>query len=31
VGNALQDFERADDGFVGPCELVVAVGTRARV
>ena len=28
VGTALREFERDTDGFVGPCELVVAVGTR---
>ena len=28
VGNALREFERSPEGFVGPCELVVAVGTR---
>lgn len=28
VGSALRDFERDDEGFVGPCELVVAVGTK---
>ena len=28
VGSALREFERSDDGFVGPCELVVAVGTK---
>ena len=28
VGSALRAFESRSDGFVGPCELVVAVGTR---
>jgi SAM-dependent methyltransferase len=28
VGNALREFEHGPDGFVGPCELVVAVGTK---
>jgi len=28
VGNALQEFERGADGFVGPCELIVATGTK---
>jgi SAM-dependent methyltransferase len=28
VGRALGELERAPEGFVGPCELVVAVGTR---
>jgi SAM-dependent methyltransferase len=28
VGQALREFEHPDEGFVGPCELVVAVGTR---
>ena len=28
VGNALREFEHGSEGFVGPCELVVAVGTR---
>jgi len=28
VGSALREFERADEGFVGPCELVVAVATK---
>jgi SAM-dependent methyltransferase len=28
VGNALREFEDRSQGFVGPCELVVAVGTR---
>lgn len=28
VGTALRDFERPGDGFVGPCELVIAVGTK---
>ena len=30
VGTALGEFERGSDGpgFVGPCELVVAVGTK---
>jgi SAM-dependent methyltransferase len=28
VGSALRDFERGSEGFVGPCELVVAVGTK---
>ena len=28
VGQALREFERGDEGFVGPCELVVAVGTK---
>ncbi|CAN5900528.1 hypothetical protein BH11MYX4_BH11MYX4_44560 [soil metagenome] len=29
VGAGIQDFERPGKGFVGPCELVVAVGVRA--
>ncbi len=28
VGSALREFERGSDGFVGPCELVIAVGTK---
>lgn len=28
VGNALEEFEQGADGFVGPCELIVATGTR---
>ena len=28
VGSALREFEGLEDGFVGPCELVVAVGTK---
>ena len=28
VGGALREFEREPDGFTGPCELVIAVGTR---
>ncbi len=28
VGNALREFEHPGQGFVGPCELVVAVGTK---
>ena len=28
VGSALREFERADEAFVGPCELIVAVATR---
>lgn len=28
VGWALREFEQGADGFVGPCELVVAVGTK---
>jgi SAM-dependent methyltransferase len=28
VGRALAGFERAGEGFVGPCELVIAVGTK---
>ena len=28
VGSALREFERGRRGFVGPCELVVAVGTK---
>ena len=28
VGSALTEFERNGEGFVGPCELVVAVGTN---
>jgi hypothetical protein len=28
VGNALREFERGADGFVGPCQLVIAVGTK---
>ena len=28
VGNALQEFERGADGFVGQCELIVATGTK---
>lgn len=28
VGRALAEFERSGDGFVGPCELVIAVGTK---
>jgi SAM-dependent methyltransferase len=28
VGRALEEFERPAEGFVGPCELVVAVGTK---
>ena len=28
VGDALREFEQGPDGFTGPCELVVAVGTR---
>jgi SAM-dependent methyltransferase len=28
VGSALREFEDAQAGFVGPCELVVAVGTK---
>ena len=28
VGNALQEFEQGADGFVGPCELIVATGTK---
>jgi SAM-dependent methyltransferase len=28
VGSALREFERPNEGFVGPCELVVAVGVK---
>ena len=28
VGVALREFEKGSDGFTGPCELVVAVGTK---
>jgi SAM-dependent methyltransferase len=28
VGDALRGFEHGTDGFVGPCELVIAVGTK---
>jgi SAM-dependent methyltransferase len=28
VGAALRGFDRPGDGFVGPCELIVAVGTK---
>lgn len=28
VGSALRDFELGAEGFAGPCELVVAVGTK---
>jgi len=28
VGAALREFEREPDGFAGPCELIVAVGTK---
>jgi SAM-dependent methyltransferase len=28
VGNALREFEHPGQGFVGPCELAVAVGTK---
>ena len=28
VGDALRQFEQEPDGFTGPCELVVAVGTK---
>jgi SAM-dependent methyltransferase len=28
VGAALRDFERSGEGFVGPCQLIVAVGSR---
>lgn len=28
VGAALREFDRAGEGFVGPCELVIAVGTK---
>ena len=28
VAGALREFERAGEGFVGPCELVVGVGTK---
>ena len=28
ISEALRAFEGADGGFVGPCELVVAVGTK---
>ncbi len=28
VGRALGEFERGQDGFVGPCELVVVAGTK---
>ena len=28
VGNALREFERGPEGFVGPCELVIGVGTK---
>jgi SAM-dependent methyltransferase len=28
VGTALRDLGQTTDGFVGPCELVIAVGTR---
>jgi hypothetical protein len=28
VGDALRQFEHGSDGFVGPCELVLAVGTK---
>ena len=28
VGTALEVFEKGTDGFVGPCELVVAVGSK---
>jgi SAM-dependent methyltransferase len=28
VGTALREFERDADAFVGPCEMVVAVGSR---
>jgi SAM-dependent methyltransferase len=28
VGSALREFEHRADGFVGPCELVIAVGTK---
>jgi hypothetical protein len=28
VGSALAEFEDAREGFVAPCELVVAVGTK---
>ncbi len=28
VGRALSEFERGGEGFVGPCELVVAVGAK---
>jgi hypothetical protein len=28
VGAALQKFEDGQTGFVGPCELLVAVGTK---
>jgi SAM-dependent methyltransferase len=30
VGRALQEFEQPGRGFVGPCELVVAVGAAGR-
>jgi len=28
IAAALREFETADQGFVGPCELVIAVGTK---
>jgi SAM-dependent methyltransferase len=28
IGDALREFERPGAGFVGPCELVIAVGTK---
>ena len=28
VGSALLEFDRGAEGFVGPCELIVAVGTK---
>jgi hypothetical protein len=28
VGTALREFESGSAGFVGPCELVIAVGTK---
>jgi hypothetical protein len=28
VGSALEEFERGREEFIGPCELVIAVGTK---
>jgi hypothetical protein len=28
VGAALRSFEQGPDDFVGPCELLIAVGTK---